>query len=154
MKVYIDVDGTLTDGKMYIDHTGEKMFKAFCSRDVRAIRELIANGCDVTLVSADSHHSAVHFANKVGADFRCLRDKSKLPPADIAIGDDAWDTAMLKAAKRAFCPNDADPAVRSLMCVEVLKTNGGQGVIAEMIKTIISDRYSNTTGVWVDIQKL
>jgi 3-deoxy-D-manno-octulosonate 8-phosphate phosphatase (KDO 8-P phosphatase) len=138
LKIFIDIDGTLTDGKMYIDHTGEKMFKAFHSRDVRAIRELIANGHEVTLVSADSHHSGIHFADKVGAEFKCVRDKSSLPPADVAIGDDAWDVSMLKAAKRAFCPNDADPSVRSLFCVEVLKTNGGQGVIAELIRHILN----------------
>lgn len=143
MIIYIDVDGTLTDGKMYIDHNGEKMFKAFHSRDVRAIRELIANGHEVTLVSADEHHSSVHFANKVGAEFRCVRDKSSLPAADIAIGDDAWDVPMLKAAKRAFCPADADQSMKKLCCVEWLKTPGGAGVIAEVLQRISKTHLQN-----------
>src|SRR5690349_24118780 len=136
--VYIDIDGTLTDGKLYIDSDGEKLFKAFNTRDVRAIRELIYNGFEVILVSADDHPSGVHFAKKVGADFVCLRNKAELPPAFIAIGDDSWDLQMLRQAEHAFCPLNAANAIQ----LELNKTGGmllqfgGDGVVAELIDVL------------------
>ena len=139
MRVYIDLDGVLTDGKLYIDHTGEKLFKAFHSRDVRAIRELIFNGFTVVIVSADDHPSGKHFADKVGADFMYVRDKSKLEPADYAIGDDCWDIPLLKKCNHIFCPCDADVAVRVLSHMTVLQTEGGKGCIAEMIRFILTE---------------
>jgi 3-deoxy-D-manno-octulosonate 8-phosphate phosphatase (KDO 8-P phosphatase) len=137
LKIFIDIDGTLTDGKMYIDHRGEKMFKAFHARDVRAIRELIVNGYDVTLVTADDHESGKHFAHKVGADYECMRDKGKLGPSEYAIGDDTWDVAMMEGSRLAFCPADADPVAKRAADI-ILNTNGGQGVIAEMIHHILN----------------
>lgn len=153
MKIAIDVDGVLTDGTLTIDHKGEKLFKRFHTRDVRAIRELIYNGHEVYLVTADEWDGTRFFADKVGAELIVTKDKGQII-VDIAIGDDVWDIPMLKRAKQAYCPADAASEVLRQCYVQPLKTKGGQGVIAEMIKTIISDKHSNTTGVWVDIQKL
>lgn len=138
MKVYIDIDGVLTDGKMYIDHTGEKMFKAFHSRDVRAIRELIYNGFQVILVTADDHPSGKHFADKVGAEFIFERDKSKLTTADYAIGDDVWDVPMFRSCNRNFCPFDAVDAVKGITGMWVLPSKGGHGVIADFVVHLAS----------------
>lgn len=140
--ILVDVDGVLTDGKMYIDHTGEKMFKAFNSKDVRAIRELIMNGYRVVMVSADDHESAKHFANKVGAEFVHERDKSKLGPSFIAIGDDAWDRVMLENARFAFYPADTPrrSSWKKDMChAEQLNTAGGQGIMAEIVELLIKN---------------
>lgn len=138
MRLYIDCDGVLTDGRLTIDHRGEKLFKSFHTRDVRAIRELVANGIEVTIVSADDWQGLEHFASKVGADTRFERDKGKLPEPYIAIGDDAWDVGMLKRASRAYCPADADLSVRMLPGIRVLATLGGQGVIAELARDLLS----------------
>jgi 3-deoxy-D-manno-octulosonate 8-phosphate phosphatase KdsC-like HAD superfamily phosphatase len=63
-----------------------------------------------------------------------LRDKSKVPFSNfIALGDDAWDMAMLTQAERAYCPADADPQVQALPKIRILKTAGGHGVVAEML---------------------
>lgn len=134
--IYIDIDGTLTDGKMYIDHKGEKPFKAFNARDVRAIRELIYNGWEVNLVSADDHPSGKHFAEKVGAGFIYTRDKGSLPSAQFAIGDDVFDKEMLLNAGTGFYPSDADFIIKDLSELHKLTTQGGQGVVAEFVRII------------------
>ena len=138
MILLIDCDGVLTDGKLTIDHTGQKMFKQFHTRDVRAIRELIYNGYEVVIVSADDWEGIYHFANKVGASTYISRDKSDLPYKEyIAIGDDAWDVKMLMNAKQAYCPLDAHISVLDLPGIIRLPVKGGQGVISTLLRHII-----------------
>lgn len=136
--ILVDCDGVLTDGKLNIDHEGEKMFKSFHSRDVAAIRELILNGYRVLLVSADDHPSSRYFADKVGAEFVYERDKAKLGPSFIAVGDSAWDIPMLKQAKYAYMPSDSYSKNFALMGVSALDTPGGKGVMAEILWLLIT----------------
>lgn len=132
--IVCDIDSVLTDGKQYITSDGQKLFKAFHSRDVSAIRELIFNGIRVVLCTADNDGSGQHFANKVGAEFLYLRDKSQIGiDKFIAVGDSAWDVRMLMMAHHRFCPLDAEVVVRDLPGMVILKTKGGQGVMSEII---------------------
>ncbi len=136
--VLIDCDGVLTDGRLHINHTGEKMFKSFHTRDVRAIRELISMGLEVVIVTADDWPGVFAFAEKVGAEVYVTRDKSELPFVNYyAIGDDAWDFGMLAKAVGAFVPADADLSVKKLKGVTVLQTKGGCGVVAEVLRIIV-----------------
>ena len=136
--ILIDVDGVLTDGCLTIDHKGEKLFKRFHTRDVRAIRELVWNGFEVILVTADEWFGITHFADKVGADLDFVKDKSTLKYTNYyAIGDDAWDIPMLLKAKKAFCPVDADPGVLQLPGIYVLPRAGGRGVVADFVRVIL-----------------
>lgn len=139
--IVIDLDGTLTDGTLTIDHNGEKMFKQFHTRDVRAIRELVNHGIEIYIVSADGWGGANHFAEKVGAVFFECRDKSEVVKALAgrkywAVGDDAWDIAMMKGADICFCPQDADYSVFNMNpgCnLRILNRQGGRGVMAEIV---------------------
>jgi 3-deoxy-D-manno-octulosonate 8-phosphate phosphatase (KDO 8-P phosphatase) len=135
-RIYIDVDGVLTDGKLTIDHKGEKLFKSFHTRDVRAIRELVSvHGCEVCLVTADTWPGIASFAEKTGADVQFCRDKRDVTvQGGWAVGDDAWDAKMLANADRAFCPADADASVKQIEGIHVLETKGGQGVVAELLR--------------------
>ena len=138
MKILIDCDGVLTDGRLTIDHRGRKQFKQFHTRDVRAIRELIYNGYEVVIISADDWEGINHFANKVGADVHICRNKECVPFENyFAIGDDAWDVGMLKNAIQAYCPLDADESVLCIPNIIVLKTRGGRGVIAELCRSLL-----------------
>lgn len=138
--ILIDCDGVLTDGKLYIDHTGEKPFKAFHSRDVRAIRQLVSMGFEVVIVTADDWAGSKCFAEKVGAILIVSRDKGSVIdqyPGALAIGDDAWDAEMLKKAAFGFIPANADESLTYYRHVHRLKTCGGEGVIAEVVRFIV-----------------
>ena len=141
--ILIDCDGVLTDGTLTITHDGEKLFKKFNTRDVRAIRELIFNGFHVVIVSADDWPGVFHFADKVGAEVLISKDKKENGFTDyIAIGDDAWDAPMLEKAALAFAPADADPSV--FQCrkhVNKLQTPGGRGVMAEVVRVLIGEEH-------------
>ena len=142
MNFLIDFHGVLTDGSMSIAHNGEYLFDHIHTRDVRAIRELIARGYVVTILTASSNPVLRAFATRVQADLVVARDKSKLLNQYypyLAIGDDAWDVQMLEEAERAFCPADADSSVLRIEGVEVLGTEGGRGCIAELVGKLCLD---------------
>jgi len=133
----IDCDGVLTDGTLTIDCKGEKLFKKFHTRDVRAIRQFVASGYEVYIVTADDWDGTMHFAEKVGAHCKVLKDKSRVAEMlhnrpYIAVGDDAWDVPMIAGATHAYCPANADTVVKATGA-HVLKSNGGEGVIAELL---------------------
>ncbi len=133
----VDVDGVLTDGKIWVTHKGE-ISKGFNSRDLAAIRELISNGHQVHIVTASSWPGAESYMNKSGAEFHVLRNKEEIPfHYDIAIGDSAWDIPMLKKARYMFCPKDAQSEVRFLKDINILETKGGNGVMAEIVEIFI-----------------
>jgi 3-deoxy-D-manno-octulosonate 8-phosphate phosphatase KdsC-like HAD superfamily phosphatase len=136
-QIYVDCDGVLTDGMLTIDHKGEKLFKRFHTRDVRAIRELVVRGYEVTLVSVDDWGGLACFAEKVGAEVMVARDKGALPQPYVAIGDDAWDVPMLSRAEAAFCPLDADRSVLDLPGIVVLNAKGGTGVVAALLRILV-----------------
>jgi len=138
--ILIDCDGVLTDGQLTIDCDGEKLFKRFHTRDVRAIRQLVGLGYHCVIVSADDWPGIFHFANKVGAKVLISKDKKENGYQNyIAIGDDAWDVPMIKGAALAFAPANADSSV--LNCgrpVIRLATSGGQGVMAEVLQKLLA----------------
>lgn len=142
--IVIDCDGVLTDGTLTIDSQGEKLFKKFHTRDVRAIRQLVASGFEVYIVSADDWNGTRHFAEKVGAEFVCMKDKSKVAGfvgsrPYIAVGDDAWDIPMMKAAAISCCPQDAITLVEDHSHI-VLGVDGGKGVIAKLLEWIVEQK--------------
>lgn len=140
--IVCDCDGVLTDGRLNIDNTGEKMFKSFHTKDIRAIRELISEGYEFYIVSADDWPGGEAFAHKVGAVFVCLREKGRISEhignrPFIAIGDDAWDIPMLRIAEQAFVPADGllTTEPRDISYIR-MKTKGGHGVISELINLL------------------
>lgn len=140
--ILIDIDGVLTDNKVYFDGAGERI-KGFHSRDIRAIRELIANGFEVILLTQSSWNGAASFAKRTGATIETHRDKwawvsKNIQGSYIAVGDDTPDMETLRFAEIAFCPADADSQVLNLQKVRVLPVNGGDGVVAELVKIILN----------------
>lgn len=137
MKICIDFHGVLTDGKLNITHDGV-LFESCHVRDTRAIRELVAKGFEVYIVTASDSKIIETYCDKVGCERIVKRDKSQMPFDDyIAIGDDVYDIPMLLKANKAFCPADADVALLNNPKIKKLATKGGKGVIAELVRTHI-----------------
>jgi 3-deoxy-D-manno-octulosonate 8-phosphate phosphatase (KDO 8-P phosphatase) len=141
-RVLIDCDGVLTDGKLYMSADGSKMFKAFHTRDVRAIREFVARGFEVVIVTADDWPGIQHFAAKVGAELCVMRDKARLAPLFsgeyIAIGDDAWDAPMLRGAAMAFAPKGAHVSITALPGITVVDCPSGEGVVSAVLDALLA----------------
>lgn len=132
MKIIIDCDGVLTDGKIYYTSLGQRS-KGFNSRDIWAIRELISRGYQVQIMTASSWPGIKEFAKRTGAEVLVTREKFLDPPY-IAIGDDVWDIDLLKGADMAFAPANCIPFIKKMANVRKLKSRGGEGVIAELLE--------------------
>ena len=55
----LDVDGVLTDGKLYFDHAGNEM-KAFNTRDGMGMKSLQRAGIEVAIITGRTSQAVAH----------------------------------------------------------------------------------------------
>lgn len=136
MVICCDIDGVLTDGKIWVNHQGE-IIKSFNNKDIGAVKELIAMGYQVYFVTASSWPGSDLYLKRSGAELIVLRNKEEIPfHYDIAIGDSGWDIPMLNKARFVFCPSDASKEVKEQDGMHILMCKGGQGVMLEMVQIL------------------
>lgn len=142
MQIVCDIDGVLTDGKIWVNHQGE-IIKSFNNKDIGAVKELISMGFQITFVTASSWPGADHYLRRSGAEMIVLRNKESIPfKYDIAVGDSAWDIPMFDKARFCFCPSDASSEVQKLDGMHILKCKGGEGVMLELVRILSSFTYA------------
>jgi 3-deoxy-D-manno-octulosonate 8-phosphate phosphatase (KDO 8-P phosphatase) len=144
-----DVDGTLTDGRLYFDSQGQEL-KAFHVHDGQGLRLLEDAGISVALITA--RRSSI--AQARGRDLRlkyvfdgvadklsvlqsiCAQESISLSQVAY-MGDDYPDLACLQSVGLAACPADALMAVRqhAHWCSRL---PGGAGAARELADLILS----------------
>lgn len=151
MKMLVmDVDGTLTDGRIYFGASGEIM-KSFDVKDGYAIAHIlplygivpvIITGRESEIVSrraADLKIKEVHqgISNKLDK-LKELARKYCVCADEIAyIGDDLNDLECIEYCGITGCP--ADSVSEVCMAVDyVCKRNGGNGAVREFIEYILN----------------
>ena len=146
----MDVDGTLTDGKIYMGNDGEVM-KAFNIKDGCGIHDiLIPAGIVPVIITGRSSKILENRCKELGITNlqQCVRNKiEKLLTitTDLStvayIGDDINDLSCMESIKKAGglvgCPADAVQRVINLANF-VSKRNGGDGAVREFIDWIVS----------------
>lgn len=145
-----DVDGTLTDGRLYIAADGTET-KAFHVHDGLGISLLRRAGITVAFVTARTSPAAEIRARDLGAEAHTgIKDKSAcveglrgrlgLAADEVAfMGDDLTDIAVLAAAGLAAAPADAQPAI--LPHVHWQSTRrGGDGAAREFCELLLAAR--------------
>ena len=146
--IVLDVDGTLTDGKIIYTQNGDEI-KSFCVKDGLAIASWIKLGKKVAIITGRNSKIVERRAKELGIEyfFQGVHNKQEvleellqrlnLSMENVAsAGDDLNDFKMLKASKLAFVPADASSYVKEIADV-VLSRNGGDGAIREMIEQLI-----------------
>ena len=123
--VIFDVDGVLTDGRLYLGSDSSE-FKAFHVRDGHGMKMLLEAGVEVALISAGRNTAAVErrmadlgirhaylgTGDKLAA-FDDLRGRLNLSPERIAyVGDDLIDLPVMTRVGLAIAVQDADPFVK------------------------------------------
>ena len=145
----MDVDGTLTDGKIYISPSGEAM-KAFNIKDGCGIHDmLIPAGITPVIITGRSSDIVLNRCKELGISqvYQGVQDKIKklieLTPELISIayiGDDINDLPCKNLLKEngglIGCPADAVPEVK-MICDFVSERNGGDGAVREFIEWVI-----------------
>jgi 3-deoxy-D-manno-octulosonate 8-phosphate phosphatase (KDO 8-P phosphatase) len=146
--VVLDVDGVLTDGRLWLGPAGEE-WKSFHVHDGLAVARAVEAGLTVTVVSsrvspavarrcADLGLTEVHqgIADKLGVyDALCARH-AVADAAVAAMGDDLADLPVLRKAGLAIAPADAVPEVRRA-CRWVTRHAGGAGAVREALEGIL-----------------
>ncbi len=147
----IDVDGTLTDGKIYMGAEGEAL-KAFNIKDGYAIACLGQFGIIPVIITGRTSvivekraaelkvkevHQGVENKKEV---LELIRKKYMVEFSQIAyIGDDLNDIEAMKACGYAACPADAVEEVKA-NCAYVAKNRAGEGAVREIIDNIIKGK--------------
>ena len=143
----MDVDGTLTDGKIYMGSDGE-VFKAFDVKDGYAIAHLHEVGIIPVIITGRKSKIVENRAKELNIKevYQGVSDKvEKLKEVaksngvlleEVAyIGDDLNDLDCMGICGLSACPNDAIDEVTSNVDFKCNK-NGGYGAVREFIEYI------------------
>lgn len=153
----LDVDGTLTDGRLYYGPRGEAM-KVFHVRDGQGIKRLDAAGIHVAVISGRTSKMVAARCRELGvahviqgaedkvAAFEKLRSRLKVEASESAcVGDDVVDVPLMKTVKLAFAVADAHRnALRAAHVVTCLP--GGHGAVREVCDYLLEARKAPTKG--------
>jgi 3-deoxy-D-manno-octulosonate 8-phosphate phosphatase (KDO 8-P phosphatase) len=136
--VLFDVDGTLTDGRLFLGDQGAE-FKVFDAKDGQGVVMLRAAGLEVGIITGRAspvvtermaalgvrhvHQAQAH----KGQSLDRLLAELQLVDAEVAyVGDDLPDLPVMRRAGLALAPLDAHPRVRRA-AHWVLPQPGGRG---------------------------
>ncbi len=144
----VNVDGTLTDGKIYIDQDGNEI-KSFYAQDGPALRMLMDAGIRVAFLTGRTSRSVEKIASELGVTdlFQGAEDKFavlsgllakfNLGLSEVAfIGDDLTDLPLIRQVGFSFAPANARSVVREFAGF-VTKADGGEGAVAEICEKIL-----------------
>ncbi|WP_024791703.1 KdsC family phosphatase [Lebetimonas sp. JS138] len=159
--IVLDVDGTLTDGKIYYSESGDEI-KLFNTKDglmikswnalgkksaiitgrVSKIVERRAKELDITIVRQGIRNKADEL-KRITNHFGITLDEVAV------IGDDMNDFSMLKLVKRTFAPYDASSFIYEYVNYPLNK-KGGEGAVAEMIEILLKEEnlYNKFLELW------
>lgn len=144
----MDVDGTLTDGGIYLGNNGEEL-KRFDVKDGYAIRNILPELNIIPIVLTGRKSNIVKrrceeleidiviqgSKNKVYDMMRILDDLSISLEETVYIGDDMNDIECMKLVGLCACPCDAVEDIKNISTY-VAKKEGGSGAVREIIDWI------------------
>lgn len=150
----LDVDGVLTDGRLYYGPRDE-LFKVFHVRDGHGIKLARQAGLEVAFLSGRRSDPAFLRAKELGVPhyYEGLRDKVPvleelcrkldLTPEEVAaVGDELVDLPLFQRVGLAVAVADAVPEVRAK--AHWVTTNpGGRGAVRE-----VTDLLLKASGAW------
>lgn len=161
----MDVDGTLTDGKIYMSANGELM-KAFNIKDGYAIARLREYGIEPVIITGRSSEIVRQRCAELkitelhqGVDNKCYKlreicERSQVTLSQVAIiGDDLNDISCMKLCGYSACPSDAMKQVKEIVNY-VCDAKGGDGAVREFIEYLQSKQKQkeNVDSTFYDVK--
>jgi len=147
----LDVDGVLTDGRLYFAARGET-FKVFHVRDGHGIKLLMKAGVAVAAVSGRRSAAVAarmrelrvpHVIQACGDKLAALHRltlRLGIDPLNCAcICDDTADLPLMSAVGLAAAVADAHPVVRSA-AQWIARAKGGEGAVRELCDALLRAR--------------
>ena len=150
--VVFDVDGTLTDGKIYMGEKGEVM-KCFSIKDGCGIKDIMpVHNLVPIVITARKSQIVENRCKELGIDryyqgcsdkgkkldelaieLNCTQNVDGIYPEIAYMGDDIIDIPVMKVCGLKGCPNDAAHQVKEVADFVSTK-NGGDGAAREFIE--------------------
>lgn len=141
----LDVDGTMTDGGVYITERGEQM-KKFNARDGMGIKVAIKAGFEVGIISHSMISEMVDTrAQMLGMKYVYIGQKPKIEILEdwihqmeisleevAFIGDDINDLELIEKVGFSASPADGVKVVKEKVDL-ILNMKGGEGCVREFI---------------------
>jgi 3-deoxy-D-manno-octulosonate 8-phosphate phosphatase (KDO 8-P phosphatase) len=145
----LDVDGVLTDGRLYFGARGEAL-KVFHARDGFGIAQLRSTGVEVAVISGRRSVMVRARCRELGiahlhqgardklAVFTRLCARLRVPMNSCAcVGDDVPDLPLMRHVALSFAVADAHESVRRAADV-VTRLPGGHGAVREVCDRLIA----------------
>ena len=146
-----DVDGVLSDSKIYISNSGDEI-KNFNTKDgfgIVAVQKLgvgfgVITGRESEIVSIRMKSLKAKYVyqgitDKVAALHEIMAEAGVTAEETAYIGDDVIDITVFNNCGVSFCPRDAHPVVRSVSDY-VCHLDGGNGAVREVCDLILTAR--------------
>jgi 3-deoxy-D-manno-octulosonate 8-phosphate phosphatase (KDO 8-P phosphatase) len=147
----LDVDGVLTDGRLYFSARGEEL-KCFHVRDGAGIVHLLRAGVQIAVISGRQSKAVERRMSELGVTWirqgiedkitalRELLDILALGPQAVAsIGDDVADLPIFEVARLAIAPADAHASIKSRAHF-ITQAAGGLGAVREVCDLILESQ--------------
>ena len=144
----LDVDGVMTDGKLYFDQAGNEM-KSFSTRDGWGIKALQRFGIAVAILTGRQSAIVSHRARELGIElvyqgiqdklavFGKLMDRTGVGAEEVCFAGDDWpDIPVLARAGLAVTVPAADSQVKS-RAHWITSRQGGDGAVREICDLIL-----------------
>ena len=152
----LDVDGVLTDGKLYFDHVGNEM-KAFNTRDGLGMKALQRSGIEVAVITGRKSEAVTHRMRQLDIQhvyqgreekmnaFLHLLEITGLDAGQICyVGDDWIDLPVLLRAGLAVTVADSEERVKKHVHW-ITERNGGDGAVREICNLILAAQGKDQT---------
>lgn len=146
--VIFDVDGVLTDGRLYYDNHGNE-FKAFHAHDGHGMKMLQSGGIPVAIITARQSELVRKRMDDLGIEhvFQDARDKLAafetlltrlgLAPEQVCyVGDDCLDLPVMRRCGLAVAVANAQP-ISKRYAHFVTQHKGGEGAAREVCELIL-----------------
>ncbi|MCM3652961.1 KdsC family phosphatase [Metabacillus litoralis] len=150
--IVLDVDGVLTDGRLFIGTDGEE-YKAFHTQDGMGISLAHYAGVKTAIITGRKSAAVTKRANELKIDYvyQGIHEKMEVLEEIIQdmqinlseicyIGDDINDLPIQQAVGFPAAPNNAVEIVKQHVKY-VAKLNGGDGAVREIIDLILNESY-------------
>lgn len=144
----LDVDGVMTDGRIWCDETGNEL-RGFCVQDGTAIRLWQHVGHAVAVVTAkasqavarrvrslDIRLAAFGDENKLTGFQRVVQDAGCRPEEACYVGDDVLDLAPMRRCGYPVAVANAVPEVCALAAY-VTRHRGGDSAVREVVEHLL-----------------
>ncbi len=149
--VVLDVDGVLTDGRLWFGPDGESL-KAFDVRDGHGIKMLVASGVGVAVISGRRSGAVTARMRELGVSdvaqgvsdkARALAELLKRNAIDArrvaCLVDDTPDLGLMRAVGLPAAVADAHPDVLAA-AKHVTRAAGGRGAVREFCDWLLESR--------------